>query len=174
MNLQQEIKNLITPELCASAEVYEDFLTRLETGGLTKQEDPLSHFSTHFLPYNTETQEVFFVDHKKAQTWIAPGGHIEAGEGLLETLNREISEELGVKDFFKSNREPFFFTTKNINYNQTCKKHYDIWYLMPTDGKDFQIDMSEFNGAKWMKISDAKKLVTDENNLMAIDRIAKN
>jgi len=56
-----------------------------------------------------------------------PGGHIDANESLLTTLNREIKEELGVSDFYTVRPKPFLLTITNIVTDvRPCKKHFDI------------------------------------------------
>lgn len=40
-----------------------------------------------------------FCKHKERNTYEVPGGHREAGETILETARRELSEETGAKEF---------------------------------------------------------------------------
>ena len=92
----------------------------------------------------------------------------------MEALNREIDEELGVKDFFKEEQSPFLLTITPIeNRVQPCKAHYDVWYLMPTDGSNFNIDPTEFHDTKWLTIDEARKIVTDKPNLEALEAVEK-
>lgn len=77
----------------------------------------------------------------KSGLWLAPGGHIDKDEHLLQTLNREIEEELGAKERIKENIRSFLLTITPINNPvQACKEHLDIWYRFPTDGSEFNVD----------------------------------
>lgn len=172
MTLHDEIVNLLDLATDDWAETKAAFHTRLEQGALTRDENPLTHFSTFFLPYNPQTKEVFLVHHKKAATWISPGGHIDRGEGLLTTINREISEELGIQNHFSALPAPFLFTIKHIDSpTHACRTHYDIWFLMITDGVNFRVDPGEFLDTKWLSIPAARKIVTDPPNVMALDLV---
>ncbi len=168
--LYKEIQKIINPSICDSENTRINFLKRLEEGAFTRDENPQSHFCAYFLPYNAENKKVFIVHHKKSGLWISPGGHIDKGEGLLETLNREIDEELGVKTFFKELPSPFLLTITPIeNKVQPCKTHLDIWYLVKTDGVNFNVDPKEFHETKWLTIDEAEKIITDTPNRKALE-----
>jgi 8-oxo-dGTP pyrophosphatase MutT (NUDIX family) len=120
-------------------------------------------------------KKVFIVHPKKSGLWISPGGHMDKGETLLAALNREINEELGIKNFFTQEPAPFLLTiTPMENKAHRCKSHYDIWYLVPTDGSNFKIDPEEFHDTKWMTIEEAERVVTDSANRRALEAIKKN
>ena len=90
----------------------------------------------------------------------------------MQTLNREIEEELGVLNKIKAEIKPFLLTVTPINHpNVMCKEHLDIWYRFPTDGSDFEIDPREFYETKWVLLSEARVLITDPPNLEAIQKI---
>jgi len=113
------------------------------------------------------------VHHKKSGLWLSPGGHIDGGETLLQALNREIDEELGIKDFFAEAR-PFLLTITLIkNVILPCKEHYDVWFLLPTDGRNFNIDPTEFHETRWLAIDEARKLVTDAANVEALNAVER-
>lgn len=42
-------------------------------------------------------QRVLLLKHKKLQTWLTPGGHVEEGEFFHEAAEREFYEETGLK-----------------------------------------------------------------------------
>jgi len=71
---------------------------------------------------------------------------------------------------------PFLLTITPIeNKVQPCKAHYDVWYLFHTNGSNFNnIDLTEFYDTKWLTIKDAKKIVTDQCNLSALEFVEKN
>ena len=165
-------RSLVSPRLCPNQETYDRCLTRLSEGRLTREENPLSHFCTYFLPVNTKTKQVFIVHHKKSNLWLAPGGHLDLGETPDQAVNREIQEELGVPHFFKETPTPFLFSIVDIDRKeQSCKCHNDLWYAMETDGSDFAIDPSEFYETRWVTIPEARLLVTDPSNLVALERV---
>lgn len=172
--LPEQIKQIAEDFSGREPEAYRHYLKRLaETDPLTRDEGGLSHFCVYFLPYNPKTKQIFLVHHKKSGLWLSPGGHIDKGELLLDTLNREIGEELGIKIFFAGLPKPFLITVTPI-YNPpqpSCKEHLDIWFLVETDGNNFKVDPQEFHSTKWLDYNEAQKLTTDENNLKALKLI---
>jgi 8-oxo-dGTP pyrophosphatase MutT (NUDIX family) len=167
--LEKELETVIGETYCEDDSVRKRFLERFLEGEYTRDENPISHFCAYFLPYDKKTGKFFFIHHKKSGLWISPGGHIDKGEGILDTLNREIEEELGVKAFFKKLPESFYFEmTPVANKVQPCREHYDIWYLMETDGKNFKINPEEFLGSSWFTREEAFSKVTDPSNLEAM------
>ncbi len=172
--LAKEIIRLVDHSAFDSENTRKLYLKRLKEGRLTRDENAESHFCTYFLPYNPDNKKVFIVHHKKSGLWLSPGGHIDKGEMLLQTLNREISEELGVNGFFKEIPEPFLLSlTPILRDSRACKEHYDLWYIVKTDGKDFKVDFTEFFDAKWMTVEEARKIVIEPANLKALEIIEK-
>jgi len=172
-NLHDQIKAIINPAIC-NQEIADYYLKRLEKGELTRDDHNPSHFCCYFLPYNPDTKQVFIVHHKKSGLWIAPGGHIDKDEGLLQTLNREIGEELGVQNKIKEEIKPFLLTITPIDDrgdNYPCKEHLDIWYRFQTDGKEFNVDPREFHETRWMSVAEARELITDAPNLEAMKKM---
>lgn len=151
--------------------IRQSFLKRLRQGNLTKDENPESHFGLYFLPFNSNNKKVFLVDHKRSGLWLAPSGHIDQGETLLDTFHREIAEELGIKKQFDALPELFLLTIAEFDKaGQSCKKHYHLWFMFETDGNDFQIDPEEFYHTGWFTISEALQLdrMKDPANIEAL------
>ncbi|NQV88608.1 MAG: NUDIX domain-containing protein [Parcubacteria group bacterium] len=172
MDTLQSVSKVLDSSICDSFETFNDYKQRITEGSPTRDENPKSHFCAYFLPYNSQNKKVFFIHHKKSGLWLSPGGHVDKGEILLEALNREIYEELGVKNLFKEEQSPFLLTITPIeNKVQPCKVHYDVWFLVHTDGGNFNVDPVEFHDAKWLTIEEARKIVTDQANLKALEII---
>jgi len=170
---EEQIKSAVGLNI-ADELVAKRFLERLKEGRYTRDEYPRSHYCVYFLPYNPGTRQVFIVHHKKSGLWLSPGGHIDRGETLIHALNREIQEELGIRDKVKEGTWPFLLTITPIdNSVQPCKEHLDIWYRFPTDGSDLTVDPREFHATQWVTIDDAKKIITDGPNLTALSKIEK-
>jgi len=169
--LEDQIKAILKLSIC-SEKVREYWLKRLAEGNLTRDESDKSHFCAYFLPYDPTSKKVFIVHHKKSGLWLAPGGHIDKGEELMQTLNREIEEELGVKNKVTEKIGPFLLTITPINNpGHLCREHLDVWYRIPTDGSEFNVDPREFHETRWLTIEEAKKLVTDPPNIEALDKM---
>jgi 8-oxo-dGTP pyrophosphatase MutT (NUDIX family) len=61
-----------------------------------KPATPDTHLVSYFVVASTEMDKVLLVDHKKAELWLPPGGHVEPGENPKKTVRREAKEELGI------------------------------------------------------------------------------
>jgi len=89
----------------------------------------------------------------RKEYWDLPKGHIEKGEGILETVKREIFEETGLKDInftgeFKETIKYFFkWEGKNI-------MKFVTFYLVETKSKEVKIS-EEHVGFQWLSYDDA-------------------
>ena len=168
--LKEQIREIANQFINKNPKAAARFLERLvQDGAITRDEDSVSHFCVYFLPYDPAAKKVFIVHHKKSGLWLSPGGHIDKGELLLDSLNREINEELGVVNFFNTLPEPFLISAVKINNpRHPCKEHLDIWFLMETDGVNFKVDPLEFHSTEWMDFEKAEKIITDKSNLDAL------
>jgi 8-oxo-dGTP diphosphatase len=170
MNLQTEISAML--DSCDDESVRAVYVARLAEGTLAREENPASHFCAYFVPFNKIAGTVLIGNHKKSGLWLMPGGHIEPNESLLTTLNREIFEELGVEGFYTETPKPFLLSITHIVSDvRPCKEHFDIWFMMETDGADFVIDDSEYHETRWVTLEEAKGLTKDPANLEALEKL---
>lgn len=155
-------------------EVAEKFLQRIPEGNLTRDENPYTHFCVYFAAFDPDKHNVFVGHHKKSGLWLFNGGHIDKGENLSSALEREISEEWGVKIPLKNIGRPLLLTITEIppNQKQICQTHYDVWYFVPNnqDTVIFNQDLlaKEFFETRWLTIPDAKSRITDPSTLKAL------
>ena len=52
---------------------------------------------------------------------------------------------------------------------RACRVHFDMWCFLPSNGNDFKIDSDEFHETRWLSVDVARALITDENNLQALE-----
>ena len=163
--------------------MYRRIVARIEQGNFTRAENQTSHFCAYFLPYDFRSKKVFLVHHRKAGLWLSPGGHLEPGETLFDTLNREVEEELGLERSYSGDEQPFMLSiteivnpvrefmlsiTEIVNPVRECRAHFDVWYLLKADGLEFRPDTREFLESKWVDFGEARELVIDQATLRAL------
>lgn len=134
----------------------DEFLSFIRSeNSLVRDTNPAHHLCCFFLPVHRESKSVYLGHHKKANSWIPPGGHIDPSESPVEAAKREFTEELGVpltNETFKL----FHLSVIHIDDPpRLCKTHYDFWYSAFTDKKSFQFDKTEFYDAGWFSVEEA-------------------
>ena len=151
------------------------FIKRLqEEDGLTRDENPYTHYCVYFAAYDPAAGKLFVGHHIKSDLWLFNGGHIDAGETIEETLLREMGEEWGLEMALDSIVEPKLLTITEISNaaKQSCTRHYDIWYFVPIDRDTFAPDQAllakEYHFMKWLNPGEARKRITDSNTLQAV------
>lgn len=100
--------------------------------------------------YSTSTHRYLFLlrnTKKYAGTWGLAGGGIEAGEQLLDSLYRELDEELGY-DFTQTKVIPIEkFTSDNGHFNYHT-------FLIPVDEEFIPLLNNEHRGYCWVGLED--------------------
>ncbi len=92
--------------------------------------------------------------------WHVPGGHIEVGERISDTVRREVFEEVGLKiDVLRliSVQEAIF------PEGHSKKKHFIYFdFLCQAKTDKVKLDKTELKEYKWVKPKEALKLKTDK------------
>lgn len=154
--------------------VFKKFIKRLQQPDLVKEDNPVDHICTFFLPIDIEKKQIYLCHHIKAQDWIPPGGHIDKDELPVETVKREVSEELNYSASLDQIKM-FDLSIKHIiNPKHGCEYHYDIWHWIPINKQDFSYTKKEYYDARWVTIPKANKLCTkNPTYLEVINKIPK-
>lgn len=117
---------------------------------LQKPAVPPKHLVSYFVVI--DGGRTLLVDHKNAQLWLPPGGHVEPDEHPRQTVAREIKEELG----FASPHPigPPVMVTCDTTVGLTAG-HIDVglWYIVRAS-EGIRHDEGEFHGVHWFDLTD--------------------
>jgi len=117
-------------------------------------------------------------------TWVPPGGHIEAGETLGVALAREVKEETGIS--IDGCKEKLLCAWEsvypyNISMGQPKRHHLVLYYLIKLQkyqnevDKEIELDSDEVGGCCWIDkylatiITGTNKVRVEELNCKYID-----
>ena len=176
--LVQEIEKLL--DMPFPEETILAFKKNLESGKLTRDENPENHFCAYFAAYDSKQKKLFIGHHIKSGLWLFNGGHIDKNETLRETVEREIDEEWGLNVSDLNIGAPAFISTAEIDNptKQTCRLHLDIWHFIDVNKDTFNPDplklAEEFHSVEWVVLEKARQIITDKGTLQALDFIEKN
>jgi ADP-ribose pyrophosphatase YjhB (NUDIX family) len=116
------------------------------------------HLGVIFLVLSPDRQYTFIMNHRKAQTWLPPGGHVDMGLSFQDAVRLEMREELQKEAIFIY-PNPFFLTnttTQGLNAG-----HIDTtaWFLVEGNPNDnYQVIEKEASEANWIKLSLLKNM----------------
>ena len=116
--------------------------------------------------YIVHNNKVLLADHKKYNTWLPIGGHIELDEDPEQALLREVQEECGLEITLLGTRLPEIpgDTTKplctphHMNIHDITEKHKHVVfvYFATTTSENFTIAEKEHRTLKWFSEEELK------------------
>jgi 8-oxo-dGTP diphosphatase len=148
--VRQEIGG-ITPFDATETAHRSDALAWIDSGAeLFRREKPATP-PKHLVSYVAviRARDILLVDHKNAQLWLPPGGHVEPDEHPRATAQRELKEELGIDALHPIGAPLFITCTETVGLTGG---HMDVslWYVVPADSRQQLVyDDSEFESARW-------------------------
>jgi|GEM_PF-272737 len=161
VNIRSEIHQIVSA--IRSLDSLEDqhirfVLDWIESGNeifrIEKPATPDTHLVAYFVIASAEMDQILLVDHKKAELWLPPGGHVDPGEDPKETVRRETKEELGINAEFLFDEPLLLTVTKTVG---NVAKHTDVslWYLLKGDPNQIlDYDPNEFHQIHWFGIDE--------------------
>lgn len=118
-----------------------------------KPATPPKHLVSYFAV--VDGRNILLVDHKSAQRWLPPGGHVESGELPRETVARELFEELKIVPRHEI-MEPLMVTCTTTVGLTAGHVDVSLWYVVMADrNQELQFDRQEFARVKWFRYSGA-------------------
>lgn len=128
---------------------------------LKKPNIPEKHLVSYCVVIDNEHKKILLVDHKKAERWLPPGGHVEPGETPFMTAQRELYEELGL------HLEPMQSAPLFLSITETTGltiKHTDVtlWYVFYFDSNTpIVFDTEEFHSIRWFFLDELSQIKSD-------------
>ncbi|MEO6939702.1 MAG: NUDIX domain-containing protein [Candidatus Kapaibacterium sp.] len=119
---------------------------------IAKPATPPKHLVTYFVVVDLVVRSILLVNHRSAQKWLPTGGHVELNEDPIETVKREMLEELGVPARFSryTNHTPLFLTTTQTVGLTAGHTDVTLWYVLEASIADsFAFDKNEFSEIRW-------------------------
>lgn len=118
------------------------------------------HLGVLFVLLSPNLKSTFLINHRKAQLWLPPGGHVDSGLTLQQAVELEIREEMNIEPKFLSTK-PFFLTrtlTGGVNAG-----HIDVtsWFLLEGNPEiNYEIQAKEASEGRW---TDLEVIENDPN-----------
>lgn len=142
---------------------------------IVKKNNVESHFCSFFVPIDKKTNNIFLGHHIKADDWIPPGGHIELNEHPKNTVIREYKEELN-HELKNEVIELFDITITDVSTNprNPCKVHYDLWYVVYVEKKDYEYDKGEYYDAGWFDFNEALSKIKTKHYNATVKKLIQN
>ncbi|MGC1550077.1 MAG: NUDIX hydrolase [Rhodanobacter sp.] len=126
---------------------------------IAKPATPPKHLVAYFAV--TDGEHILLVDHKSAELWLPPGGHVEPNEHPRNTVLRELREELGF-DAPHAIEAPLMITCTTTVGLTAGHTDVSLWYVVHVNRDQvLSYDDSEFTAASWFSFEDALLQRTD-------------
>jgi 8-oxo-dGTP pyrophosphatase MutT (NUDIX family) len=109
----------------------------------------------HLVSYSVLVDDghLLLVDHRNAQLWLPPGGHVEPGEHPRATVLRELEEELGLVPA-QAIEPPFMVTCTPTVGRAAGHTDVSLWYVVRADrSRPLEFNEQEFRTVRWFRFS---------------------
>lgn len=138
-----------------------------------KPHNMAEHLGVLSLVLSPDRKQTFMLNHKKAQMWLPPGGHVNKGQTFEEAVKSEIAEELGVEAKFL---EPApFFLSRTLTHGSNAG-HVDVtaWFILEGNPSvTYDIQEKEASEGKWIALSELLDFPQQSNLPRAAQKLLK-
>ena len=117
--------------------------------------------------FNPNGELLLLQSHKWPGRYVVPGGHVELGETLEQTVLRETKEETGLDVY-----DVEFICFQEFIYDPAFwkRRHFIFFdYAVKTDSLDVKLN-DEAEAYQWVNLQDALNLPIDSYTRISIER----
>lgn len=133
---------------------------------------PPRHLVSYFLVLDGPA--ILLVDHIKAGLWLPSGGHCDPGEHPMQTVRREVREELRIEATFLQEAPAFLTLQATTGHRDVVHEDVTLWYLLKGDqAQDYDYDRGEFHSIRWFGLDQIPYARTDPNLRRCLEKIAE-
>lgn len=126
-----------------------------------KPATPPMHLVSYFPVIDGD--HILLGDHITSGLWLPNGGHVDPGENPVETVKREMLEELNAEAVFLETA-PLFITVQQTTTKTGVHWDVSLWFAVIGDRHaDLQFDTREFTGIRWFPFDGIPVAQTDPN-----------
>ena len=117
--------------------------------------------------FNAQDELLLLQSHKWPGKYVVPGGHVELGETIEQTVLRETKEETGLDVY-----DVEFICFQEFIYDPAFwkRRHFIFFdYAVKTDSLDVKLN-DEAEAYQWVNLQDALNLPIDSYTRISIER----
>ena len=120
---------------------------------VAKPATPPKHLVAYFAV--VDGANILLVDHRNAQRWLPPGGHVELDEDPRTTVVRELKEELGLVIDPEVVGPPLMVTVTATVGVTSGHTDVSLWYVVEGDRSAVpEFDRDEFVQVRWFAFAE--------------------
>lgn len=119
------------------------------------------HITTSGVIVDRRAWQVLMIFHRTLERWLQPGGHYEAPGSLIDSAEREVREETGVRPTRRIGLLDIesHAIDANPRKGEGAHVHHDFIYLFEADaGEPLAPQLDEVSAARWMPLEEFASL----------------
>ena len=174
-SIEAILSDIETPHPCLELKnIFEEKIQKHGNDICVSTNYRTGHFTGSAIVLSVDHKETLLVYHPSFEKWIQPGGHIEKGERIEDTILRETEEETGFLrkglQFIKKEGQQLSFlhvfdVPENPKKNRPPHQHFNICLFL-TYNQETTVDGDSVSvkplSTKWFSLSCIDQIETDE------------
>lgn len=149
-----------------SVNMFREFVNRNLETSIYSRKNFDGHFTASAFLVNEARTHLLFLNHKKLNRWLQPGGHIDdTDSSILKAALREVAEETGLQsvDLELIDAEIFDLDAhvipENPKKDEPAHVHYDVRFLIKVISESgINVNKAEAEELKWLPIEVVSEL----------------